>query len=162
EIAYLPMGGDPFAPGNVAAGTFESVVGTAGILQRFAAAGGGAATGVRAILAAAKLGDSTAVRVIDDTARWTALGIAAVVALVDPEMVVLGGGIGTQPDFVNQVERHLRNCVARPVPVAVCVLGNQATLLGAIATAIADLPGSLFAGKATNPAAGSRRNPEAA
>ncbi len=162
EIAYLPMGGDPFAPGNVTAGTFESVVGTAGILQRYAAAGGGAATGVRAILAAAKLGDSTAIRVIDDTARWTALGIAAVVALVDPELVVLGGGIGTQPDFVAQVERYLKTCVARPVPVAICVLGNQATLLGAIATAIADLPDSLFAGKATKPAAGPRRNREAA
>lgn len=160
EIAYLPMGGDPFAPGNVAAGTFESVVGTAGVLQRFAAAGGGTVTGVREILEAAQHGDTKAIRVIDDTARWTALGIAAVVALVDPEMVVLGGGIGTHAEFVTQVERHLKACVSRPVPVAICVLGNQATLLGAAATAIADLPDSMFGKRASLQAAGSRRNSE--
>ncbi len=162
EIAYLPMGGDPFAPENIAAGTFESMVGTAGVLQRFAAAGGGAASGVRAILEAAQRGDGTAARVIDDTARWTALGIAAVVALVDPEMVVLGGGIGTHPPFVAQVERHLATCVSRPIPVAICVLGNRATLIGAVATAIGGLPDSLFGKKAPIQAAGSRRNPEAA
>ncbi len=133
EIGYLPLAGDPFEPRNVAAGTFESVVGTDGILQRYRDAGGGAVTGVREILDALNSGDKIARRVIDDTARWTAIGIAAVAALLDPELVVLGGGIGTRPEVISRIEAHLARCLLRPVPVAPSPLENRATLLGAIA-----------------------------
>ncbi len=136
EIGYLPIASDPFEPGNVAAGTFESVVGTDGILQRFRDAGGGSASGVRDVLDALNSGDKIARRVIDDTARWTAIGIAAVAALLDPELVVLGGGIGTRPEVISRIEAHLARCLLRPVPVAPSPLENRATLLGAIATGL--------------------------
>lgn len=139
EIAYLPIGGDPFNPGNVAAGTFESIVGTPGILRRFAESGGKGAEDVRGILAAMIAGDPIARRVVDETAKWTALGIAAVVALFDPELVVLGGGFGTRREVVARIRAHLRRCLPRPVPVAPSILGNRAALLGAIATGLADL-----------------------
>lgn len=138
EIAYLPIGGDPFERGNVAAGTFESIVGTPGILRRFAESGGKGAEDVRGILSAMIAGDAIARRVIDETARWTALGIASVVALCDPELVVLGGGFGTRREVVARVRAHLRRCLARPVQVAPSILGNRAALLGAIATGLAD------------------------
>lgn len=136
EIGYLPIAGDPFEPRNVAEGTFESVVGTDGILRRYREANGGAVNGVRDVLDALNSGDKIARRVIDDTARWTAIGIAAVAALLDPELVVLGGGIGTRPEMISRIEAHLARCLLRPVPVAPSPLENRATLLGAIATGL--------------------------
>jgi predicted NBD/HSP70 family sugar kinase len=136
EIGYLPLAGDPFEPRNVAEGTFESVVGTDGILQRYRDAGGGHVNGVKDVLDALNSGDKIAQRIIDDTARWTAIGIAAVAALLDPELVVLGGGIGTRPELISRVEAHLARCLLRPVPVAPSPLENRATLLGAIATGL--------------------------
>ena len=144
EIGYLPVAGDPFEPRNVAEGTFESVVGTDGILQRYREAGGGVVTGVRGVLDALNKGDKIARRVIDDTARWTAIGIAAVAALLDPELVVLGGGIGTRPEMISRIEAHLTRCLLRPVPVVPSPLENRATLLGAIATGLDHLYARAF------------------
>jgi predicted NBD/HSP70 family sugar kinase len=144
EIGYLPIAGDPFEPRNVAEGAFESVVGTDGILQRYRAAGGGAVTGVRDILEALNSGDKIARKVIDDTARWTAIGIAAVAALLDPELVVLGGGIGTRPELISRIEAHLARCLLRPVPVVPSPLENRATLLGAVATGLDQIYAQAF------------------
>jgi predicted NBD/HSP70 family sugar kinase len=144
EIGYLPIGADPFDPRNVAAGTFEAVVGTAGILRRHGEAGGKVMDGVRGIFDAMNKGDVIARRTIEDTAKWTAIGIASVVALVDPELVILGGGIGTRPEFITRIEAHLARCLLRPVPVAPSSLENRATLMGAIAMGLGQLYGSVF------------------
>jgi predicted NBD/HSP70 family sugar kinase len=144
EIGYLPIGADPFDPRNVAAGTFEAVVGTAGILRRHREAGGKVTDGVKGIFEAMNKGDAIARNTIEDTAKWTAIGIASVVALVDPELVILGGGIGTRPEFITRVEAHLACCLLKPVPVAPSPLENRATLMGAIAMGLGQLYGSVF------------------
>jgi predicted NBD/HSP70 family sugar kinase len=144
EIGYLPMGGDPFDPDNVKAGTFESIVGTDGIVRRFVEAGGTASDGVRGIFEAMNAGDKIARRIVDDTAKWTALGIASVVALCDPELVILGGGIGTRPEFISRIEANLARCLLKPVAVAPSPLENRATLMGAIAIGLGNLYGNVF------------------
>jgi len=144
EIGYLPLGADPFDQRNVEAGTFEAVVGTGGILRRHLEAGGKGTEGVKEIFEAMNAGDPIARRTIDDTARWTAIGIAAVVALFDPELVILGGGIGTRPEFIARIEDHLARCVLKPVPVAPSPLENRATLMGAIAMGLGRLYGTVF------------------
>lgn len=146
EIGYLPIGADPFDARNVAAGTFESVVGTAGILRRHREAGGKVTDGVRGILAAMNRGDPIARRTIDETARWTAIGIAAVVALFDPELVILGGGIGLRPEFIARIEAHLAQCLLKPVPVAPSPMENRAALMGAIALGLGRLYGHAMRG----------------
>jgi predicted NBD/HSP70 family sugar kinase len=144
EIGYLPIGADPFDPRNVAAGTFEAVVGTAGILRRHREAGGEAMDDVKDIFEAMNKGDAIARRTIEDTAKWTAIGLASVIALVDPELVILGGGIGTRPEFIARIDAHLARCVLKPVPLAPSPLENRATLMGAIAMALGELYGSVF------------------
>lgn len=163
EIGYLPLGGDPFDPGNVKAGTFESIVGTDGIVRRFVEAGGSATDGVRGIFEAMNAGDKVARRIIDDTAKWTALGIASVVALFDPELVILGGGIGTRPEFIARIEADLARCLLKPVPVAPSPLENRATLMGAIAMGLGNLYGSVFGARSfPGAAAGDGAKSEAA
>ena len=57
---------------------------------------------------AAEAGDSRAVAVIDDFARWVALGVASLVHSLDPEVVVIGGGVAHRAEILRtSVERWL-------------------------------------------------------
>src|SRR5436190_5820593 len=67
EIAYLPIGGDPFDPATRAHGTLEAAVGAAGIVRRYRAAGGRAATTVRDIFDRMGDGDAVARATIAET-----------------------------------------------------------------------------------------------
>jgi len=49
------------------------------------------------VFGAADREDPTAVQVLEGVALDLALGISAVADVLDPELVVLGGGIGSQP-----------------------------------------------------------------
>lgn len=48
---------------------------------------------------AARAGDAEALTVIDDFARWVALGLSNLTNAVDPEMFVLGGGLAAGADL---------------------------------------------------------------
>ena len=96
EIAYLPIGGDPFDPASQEHGTLEEAVGAAGIVRRYRAAGGREAVTVRDIFDRMAAGDAVARATIVETARLIALTALAVATLLDPEMIVLGGSIGAR------------------------------------------------------------------
>jgi predicted NBD/HSP70 family sugar kinase len=96
----------------------------------------GALTAER-IFNAAKAGDATALATVQAEAERLAVVVAAVAAIIDPELIVLGGGIGANADVLLP---HLERAVARltplQVPVRLSGLGHDAILLGAIATAL--------------------------
>ena len=76
-------------------GAYESLVGSAAIVSLAREHGMRSATSVAAIFDAARHGDPIADDVVRIEARRLAHAIAAVAAVLDPELVVLGGGIGT-------------------------------------------------------------------
>ena len=51
------------------------------------------------VQAAAREGDAEALAVIDDFARWVALGLSNLTNVLDPEMFVLGGGLAAGADL---------------------------------------------------------------
>ena len=65
-------------------------------LGRVAEAAGGplAVTGEH-VLDGARTGDPEALAVVDDFARWVALGLANLTNVLDPEVIVLGGGLAS-------------------------------------------------------------------
>lgn len=74
----------------------------------------------------------------DDLARaGRTLGEAAtaVCALVDPELVVLGGSVGMDPDLLGHVAATVAELAPRDVPVVASGLGEAAPLWGALAEA---------------------------
>jgi hypothetical protein len=87
-----------------------------------------------AIFDAARYKDPLAVAVVAEVARRIALYIATITAVVDVELVVLGGGIGRQADVLLA---EIQAVVARIVPFAprieVSTLGDNSVLLGGIA-----------------------------
>ena len=60
----------------------------------------------RQVFAAADARDERAGRVVADEALLVAKAVCAVVAVVDPELVVLGGGVGQAAGFLDAVARE--------------------------------------------------------
>jgi glucokinase len=89
-----------------------------------------------AVVAAARAGDRTALKVLRQTADYLALGIAGLIALLDPEMVVLGGGLMQASDLMLDRIRAQALSWTQPVTathtrIEKTALGEDAGLLGA-------------------------------
>jgi glucokinase len=114
-------------------GNLEQYSSGRGIGERFSTGAGRAATGAEAA-AAADDGDEVAVAVVTSAVRALASAIAAVVQVVDPELVVLGGGIGAGPGRLpDLVAETVPTLLHRPSPPQVVrsVAGPDAGLVGA-------------------------------
>jgi len=87
-------------------------------------------------------GDPVARQVVDDTADLIGLGVANVVSLVNPEIVVLGGGIGAHggerllPRVREVVRRWAQPTAAESVVIKASTLGADGGLLGAAYAAL--------------------------
>ena len=97
----------------------------------------GIATTAEGVFAAARARDPIALAAVELEGRRLALLVAAIAAILDPELVVLGGGIGRNLDLLQEplLERLHALTPLRP-RLAVSALGNDAVLLGAIATGL--------------------------
>ena len=97
----------------------------------------GAPTDTRSLFAAARAGDETARRIVDDEARRISLHIAPIAAVTDVELVVLGGGIGANGDLLaGTIRARLGEWLPAPPRVEVSSLGDGAVLTGALAVAL--------------------------
>jgi predicted NBD/HSP70 family sugar kinase len=104
---------------------------------------------VRGIFAAARGGDSVARAVVDEDARRIALHIAAVAAVADVELVVLGGGLGANGDLLlAPVRSLLAGWLPYPPRVEVSSLGEAAVLTGALAVGRLAALDNVFANRA--------------
>jgi predicted NBD/HSP70 family sugar kinase len=135
EIAALPLGADPFDPRNQVRGPLEEAASGSGIAARYEAR-----TGTRReaeeIFARAEAGDAQAQGVLHDQAVALAMGVLAVHAILDPSLVVLGGGIGSRPDLRDAVERTLDRLTTRPVALVSSLLASRAGVVGAAEAAL--------------------------
>ncbi len=132
EIAYLPVGGNVTSPEALSVGAFESDVGSIAMLRRYHLNGGPEVTSVRAMFDRLNAGDEVAEAVLDHTARSVALAITALQALLDLDLIVLGGSIGTRPELVERVKRDTAAVFARPVRILASALGSRAGVVGAV------------------------------
>ncbi|MFN8663945.1 MAG: ROK family protein [Thermomicrobiales bacterium] len=106
------------------------------LVRRYEAATGRSVTDARALLAAAEAGDTEAASIIDTGARALGSAIAWLVNVLDPQAIVLGGGLGSAPgrfqDGVRAaVAAHVWHPDARHLPVVPAALGADAGLIGA-------------------------------
>ncbi|PRQ11134.1 glucokinase [Corynebacterium sp. 13CS0277] len=89
-----------------------------------------------AVMAACREGDEVAVRAVDDFAHWMGRGFALVADILDPGMIVLGGGVVGDADlFLPTATRVMGETMVgaayRPKPeIAVAQLGSRAGLVG--------------------------------
>ena len=122
EIAFLPL----------ADGALEAAVSSAAVV-RAAREKGARLRSARRVFAAAAAGDRSAAEIVAAEASIVARALAAIVAVVDPELIVLGGGIGRAPGFAEAVGRELAR-VSPVVPdVRASALGEDAVVDGCLA-----------------------------
>lgn len=144
EIAYLPVGGDPFDARNFRSGTLESAIGSAAISARYAAMTGTAGLTVREIFDRLAGGEAAASAIVDELGRTLAHAIVAVAAVADPRLVVIGGSVGARPELIERVRHHLARSMPEPIDVEASRLGSDAALYGNIAMALGRLRERLF------------------
>lgn len=95
------------------------------------------------VTAVAADGDPGAIELIADLGRWLGDGAASVAAILDPDLFVLGGGVGAAGDLlleptVSAFRRQLTGRGYRPdINWELAVLGNDAGMIGAAALAAA-------------------------
>jgi len=139
EIGYLPLVGDPFDPRHRLHGGLEDEVAASGILAAFKSRrgdGDGDASSAHEVFELAASGEPVARSVVDHVASLLGAAIATVCAILDPGLVVLGGGIGASPLLL----RPVRGAAAALVPITARIetslLGDRAALQGAIAVSL--------------------------
>jgi predicted NBD/HSP70 family sugar kinase len=153
EVAYLPLGGDPYDARGQRLGTLETAVGSAGIIERYSGLGGPSGSTVRDVFDRLEI-DEAARITIDEVGRIVTTAILAVHSILDPEMIVMGGSIGARPELKLRIDANLGRCTREPVRIELSALGNRATLIGAIGSAIDHVHRSLFGiGKDAGPLA---------
>ncbi len=110
-----------------------------GIVGDYARAGGLAQPdGARGVFAADAAGDVSAREAVDLFAARLGWLIGSAVAVLDPEIVVVGGGIGRAFDRLRDpVTRRVAQIIATPPPIVASTLGPGAVAAGAIDAALA-------------------------
>jgi predicted NBD/HSP70 family sugar kinase len=144
EVAYLPVGADgqpgapePSALAAMRRGLFEEAASADGVVRTAAALGMTRARSAHAVFEAARRGDPAALRAVELEGERLALAVATVAAILDPELVVLGGGIGRNLDLLQgALVRRLHEVTPLRPAVVVSRLGDDVVLRGAIATAL--------------------------
>ncbi|MFE1451083.1 ROK family protein [Streptomyces olivaceoviridis] len=91
----------------------------------------------KAVFDAARQGHPGAVRAVELEGERIAHTVAAAAAVLDPDLVVLGGGVGHSVDLLlRPVRERLRTLTPLRPRIAPSRLGEDAVLLGAVATAL--------------------------
>src|SRR5699024_4266087 len=84
----------------------------------------------------AKKGDELCQHVIKEWSREVAKGIAQIILLIDPDTIVIGGGISAQGDYLlQQVEAHLPKFLPDnflKTNLEIATLKNNAALYGTV------------------------------
>jgi len=135
EIAYMPLSGGHGTDHQDARrrGSLEAAASASAVVRAARRAGMRGAVSARRVFAAAAGGDERAAAVVAEEALLVARVLCSVVTIVDPALVVLGGGIGQAPGFAEAVTRELRQLAPVMPEVRVSALGTDAVVDGCLA-----------------------------
>src|SRR3954466_3741171 len=143
EIGYLPLARDPFDAHHRRLGGLEDEIGAEGVLAAYREAGGSTES-VREVFERSRAGDALAVSVIENAAQRIGLAIATVCAVIDPELVVLGGRIGGASDLLPAVRATVGRLLPLPTRIETSILAERAALEGALAMGLREARSQLF------------------
>jgi predicted NBD/HSP70 family sugar kinase len=87
----------------------------------------------RAVFEAAARGDEQAAAVVAREARLVASAVCCVISVLDPSLIVLGGGVGQAPGFAEAVRAELRALAPVLPEVRVSALGTSVVVDGCLA-----------------------------
>ena len=117
----------------------EAIAATPDIARNLLALGDGTIEGIKGhhVTEAARAGDVVALAAFNTTAQWLGSGIASLAAILDPAIVVIGGGVVDAGEILLEptranMEQKMPFSGKHPSPkVVAAALGNDAGLVGA-------------------------------
>lgn len=142
EVGHMPV--NPFGAacrcGSV--GCWETEVGEEALLRGAGRSPDGGRPAVDALIADAEAGVPAALQSLAAVGRWLGIGLAALVNLLNPRVIVLGGLLGRIHPFVGAAIESELDRRALPAPRALlrvtpAALGEDAPLIGAAELAFA-------------------------
>ncbi|WP_037572106.1 ROK family transcriptional regulator [Phaeacidiphilus oryzae] len=153
EVGYMPVPGAPLIRNvrRANSGGFQELAGAGAVRALAREHGLGSGPAPRLVAKAADPASGPAGRaVLGELARRLATGLAAMVAVIDPELVVLSGGIaaaGGEPLRALVQEELAAMAVSAP-RVAISAVDGSPVLVGALGSALESARESLFSASA--------------
>lgn len=147
EVGHMTIIPDGRQCGCGNTGCLEMYASARGIVQSFRDAGGASEAGNQSEITSAQVyqaasnGDARAVKVMQDMGRVLGIGIANLINIFNPEMVVLGGGVmDAWPLFIDTAQAEIRKRAfeipAKRTKIVPSKLGDDAGMVGAAAAAL--------------------------
>ncbi len=138
EVGFLPLG-TPHSertPDARRRGMLEASASAAGVVRAARAKGMRGRLNAHRVFDLAASGDWRAKAVVAETASLIARALAAVVAVADPSLIVLGGGIGSASLFADAVSTELHRIVPIAPDVKVSAIAENAVADGGIVAGV--------------------------
>lgn len=136
ELGHIPVNPDglPCRCGSI--GCWETEVGGSAILRRAGYPPEGGPSALDAVLAEAEAGSPSALDAFAETGRWLGIGLAGVINILNPELVLIGGRFAPSYPFLRtaleaELDRRVLRASRRLVRVIPATLGVDAPLVGA-------------------------------
>jgi predicted NBD/HSP70 family sugar kinase len=135
EIAFMPLtdGADADSRDVRKLGPLEAAAAASGIVRAARHGGMRGPVSARRVFQAAAAGDELAAAVVAEEARLIAKTICVIITVVDPDLIVLGGGIGRAPGFAEAVTGELERIAPVMPVIRVSALGTDAVVDGCLA-----------------------------
>ncbi|HET9170332.1 MAG TPA: ROK family transcriptional regulator [Actinospica sp.] len=156
EVGYLPFPDGAPEPRSEPAkqepyyqrGMLDAAAGGSAVTALAAAAGMSVSGGPKEVFDAARAGDAAALGAVRAEATRLAHAVAAIAAMLDPALVVLGGGVGDNADLLlDPIYEALAALTPLRPPIVPSALGGDSVLIGAIATALGTARELVFEGR---------------
>ena len=96
----------------------------------------------KGLMLAAAEGDAAAVRILQETTHWLARGLLMVIRLLNPDLIIVGGGVAQSGELLLKILHGYLDEFASPTigystEIVTAALGNYSPLYGAAAMALA-------------------------
>jgi predicted NBD/HSP70 family sugar kinase len=136
EVGHIPVNPNGAACRCGSVGCWETEIGQEALLIRARHAPDGGRGAVDAVLQEAAEGSVVALSALDHVGRWLGLGLAGLVNVLNPRLIVLGGLFGRIHPFVRrsleeELDRRALAASRALVQIVPAALGADAPLLGA-------------------------------
>lgn len=144
EVGYFLPGRDFLGGRYEGFGALESMASGTGIAERARQQLAGqwppqalASLTAEAVFEAGRRGEAWAKAIIDETIDYLAIAIAGISVLLDPELIVLGGGVANAADvLIEPVLKRIEGAIPLKPRLVVSRLGHRAAVMGTIASVL--------------------------